>query len=594
MGSGLYFPIAAMFIIALLILLFFFKKHLNTTETKLYSWLIMTNFFGLILEFACTFASIIYDKLPIISDIIFKLYLVYIITWAIIFTMYIYVISHDIEYLLKIKKNAITILTFLYWIIIIIVFVLPIKLVTENDFAIRYTEGASVTFTYIISSIIVLIMLYCMIRNFKNIKSKKYLPLFALLIIGAGAMYIQMLNPGLLLITSVETYILLLMYFTIENPDMKMVEELIKSKSLVNIANENKTMFLYNIVQNLRNPLNETIKKIDLLREENNIKLLHGGLYEVENEIKKSDSIINKMLDMSTTSSDTIPFSNNEYDVTILFKELELKYKDKMPNNVEFISNIEEDIPRFLYGDSVRMKQIINSILINSVQNTNKGYIELSVSCIIKRDICRLLITVEDSGIGMSISDANEIFKLNQDVKSEIDSIDVSMPVVKKIIEQIGGTIILESDKGIGTKVTAIIDQRIVKMNDNFEYKNIVNNRKNIIIVDKNKLQIKQKYDKLFYENNIKVDYALYGIYLLEQVRKKYEYDLIIINENVSGESASEIVTKLINIEKYKGKILIIGSDKSNNIYNEKVDVINKDLDKNTIKKIITKYLKSK
>ena len=106
MGSGLFFTVSALFIIVFII------------------------------EFACTLASLYYNQMPFISNIILKLYLVYIITWAFIFTVYIFVISHEKDYLIKIKNRSKKVLSILYWISIIIIFILPIKLVIKNNFAI--------------------------------------------------------------------------------------------------------------------------------------------------------------------------------------------------------------------------------------------------------------------------------------------------------------------------------------------------------------------------------------------------------------------------------------------------------------------------
>lgn len=95
MGSGIYFPLSALLFSILLLFLLVFKKHLITIETKLYSLLVISNFFCLITELLCTFAAYIYDKNVFVADIILKSYLFFIIMWVYIFTIYIIYISLD-------------------------------------------------------------------------------------------------------------------------------------------------------------------------------------------------------------------------------------------------------------------------------------------------------------------------------------------------------------------------------------------------------------------------------------------------------------------------------------------------------------------
>lgn len=570
MGSGIFFPISAIFVSILIILMFFYKKHINTIETKLYTWLILTNFFGLIIEFCCTFASYIYDKHPLLSNIILKLYLIYIITWAIIFAVYIFVISHEKEYIASIKKRAKIIIAICYWISNLIVFILPIKLVVENDFAVRYTKGPSVSYTYAISTFIVIIMLYCMIINFKNLKSKKYLPLFAFLIIGTVSMYLQMLNPGLLLMTSVETYIILLMYFTIENPDMKLVEEIIKNKTIMDNSNAKNTFFIYDIVQNLRKSLANIRKAIKDYHD--TIISIDNCFSEIINETNKTDSIINNVLDISNIDFKRIPVYTDKYDLKRVINQLQVKYRNLIPNNINFMVNVSNDIPNYLYGDAVRLKQIINSILNNSLKYTKKGFIDLTVYSIIKRDVCRLLITIEDSGIGMSVDQINNILNTDnytENVSLDFDNSEAPLTVIKKLIGNIGGAMLLESEENVGTKITIVLDQRIADYDNNFKYENIINSRKNIYIADKNWKNIQSNINKTLYQNNIKAEYCRHGVELLQKIRNKETFDLIILNDNIEGTTCKQIIEKIRIDEKNEDKIVVICPAIKQHIYSK-------------------------
>ena len=132
------------------------------------------------------------------------------------------------------------------------IYYLPIDLVLENNFQTRYTTGPSVYFSYGVSGVLVLIMLILIIKNFKNILNKKYIPVLIFFVVGTASIVIQSIFPQLLLLTYVETFICVIMYFTIENPDMKLLRELHKSKEISDNANEEKTLFLYNMTNDIR------------------------------------------------------------------------------------------------------------------------------------------------------------------------------------------------------------------------------------------------------------------------------------------------------------------------------------------------------
>ena len=166
MGSGIFFPICAIPFSLLIIILFFKKGHIKNSETKIYQILIVSNLIGLIIEILCTFASVIYNQYPVISDLIYKMCLIYLISWTSLFTMYIYVISSNLKQKINSLKKYMFVISFL--ITSIIVLLLPIDLVVKNDFQTRYTIGASVNFTYLICGFLIVAIITMLVK--KNTK----------------------------------------------------------------------------------------------------------------------------------------------------------------------------------------------------------------------------------------------------------------------------------------------------------------------------------------------------------------------------------------------------------------------------------------
>ena len=172
MGSGIFFPLSAIPFSILIMVLFFRKEQAKNIETKIYKFLIICNFIGLLIELLCTYASMIYDTQPLISDIIYKSYLVYLLTWTAFFTYYVYRIST--ENIPNVTGTMKKVLILFCVLVSAFVYILPIEVVIKNDFQIRYTTGASVFYTYAVSGILVFIMSLILLRNRKNNRIKNY------------------------------------------------------------------------------------------------------------------------------------------------------------------------------------------------------------------------------------------------------------------------------------------------------------------------------------------------------------------------------------------------------------------------------------
>lgn len=451
MGSGLYFTIAALFIIVLVAIMFFFKKHHNTVETKLYSWLIITNLIGLIIEFACTFASMIHESFPIISNFILKLYLVYIITWATVFAVYVFTISNNKEYIEKIKKTFLIIVKVIYYLSVVSIFILPIELVIKNNFTIRYTTGPSVSFTYGLSTVIIVYMLYNMLKNFKNLKSKKYIPLFAFLVIGAFCMYLQMLNPGLLLMTSVETYIVLLMYFTIENPDLNMLRELEYQKEQV----ETSKNISSRVINTISDSLSTSVNKINSFGHKkinyDNADELKKSVAEVQKFALEFVNDISSLIELSKTQSEGFEVVNTNYEPLQMLNEIEdsLNTKDK---GISVSISKNSTVPAVLYGDPTKIKQCLLH-LYNGILNISKVKdIDFNVTYLIVGSLCRFKVNAE-------VSSKDLLEGYTKDLKDKI----IDFEIIDRIAKLLEGKFTITQDNNNQIKLELTVDEKYLE-----------------------------------------------------------------------------------------------------------------------------------
>ena len=271
MSSSVWFPIAGLFFSIMILVVFFSKENINTRETRIYRYMIIVNFLGLILEILCTYAAYIHDTNILLSNFILKFYLVYNILFVGFLTYYTFAVSHsniqDDTY------NKIINPVLIVWIIFssILIFVLPINLVVSDDFQIRYTNGPSVTFTYILSGVLIVYMLICTLLDIKHLKNKKYIPILTFLLVGLAGMAIQLVQPGILILTFIETFVTGIMYHTIENPDIKMIKELEVAREQADKANRAKTDFLSSMSHEIRTPLNAIVGFSDCIMDAENL-----------------------------------------------------------------------------------------------------------------------------------------------------------------------------------------------------------------------------------------------------------------------------------------------------------------------------------
>ena len=571
MSAGFTFSACSFFYSVLLTIMFFSKKRIQTLENKIYSYLIISNLIGVVLGVSCYTSILHRDAFPILNDFISKALLIYYLTWISFFTAYTFVISYskkesDKESKEKYFKNIFNILTVIYVVIAILVFILPLNYFSKGTIA--YSFGPSANLLYILIPVYICICLIEMFKNFKEIKNKKYLPLFAFIIIGTVVMIIQKLNPGLLLMTSMETFVTFLMYFTIENPDIKMIEELTKTKSLVEKNNNDKSIFIFNTTQQIRHPLNMIEQRTEQLLEDELNDDEKEKVIDIRNAQQRIAYILRGVMDVSTIDAKNIKIVKNQYKVANLLTEITLRSKQEATEKgLEFRTNFDEAIPEMLYGDSIRLKQIINALISNALKYTKEGFVELNVNSIVSFDVCRLVVSVKDSGIGVNAEEINKLFQSKtdeNDISDKVDESNVTLDVAKKMVNLIGGTITVRSEKNKGSEFTLIVDQKIASSNDKID--NIINEYKKledkikILLVDDNEEERILLTKKL--GGISKLTIAKNGEECLKRIRNKEKYDVLLIKESMEKLDAYQTIKKAKTLEFVPDKIIVLADNK--------------------------------
>ena len=575
---GISFSICCLVFLILLMAFYFSKKRIDKIDNKIFTRLLVINFIGVFIDVGGFLCFKVLGTENIISIAVSKIYLVYYIAYATALLMYVYEIST-----LKLKKNLLKISIVLI-VVSLLILSLPIDLYFKDN--VGYSQGASVNLTYAIGVLELILMLYYLFKNVKKIGIKKYVPLLAFVFFQFLTTMIQKTHPEITIMLLVDTIVTYLMYFTIENPDMKLLEEAHKAKEISDNANEEKTLFLYNMTQEIREVANKINDDVDTILDSKDYEEISDSARDIKGLISMFSSATNDILDMSSVDSTTIKVYNNKYNIKNLLKQLINVYGDICNNKeLKFTTNIDHDIPDILYGDSISLKEVLNTILSNSTKYTNKGYVELSVNTIIKNDICRLIITIEDSGIGIKSEDINKI---------KIDN--KSLSKANKLITTMNGAMFITSDYGIGTKVKVILDQKIgeTEVTEVSKYESTFDNT-SILSVDDSESGLKI-IEKTLKGTNIKLDLATNGKECLDKI-KIGKYDLILLDEELSQISGPELMQKIKEIRNFKTPVILLTKDNSYE-YNEEYvkigfsDYILKPIKKEELLAKINKYTK--
>ena len=596
------FTIYSLFYSVLLNIVYFARKRLVTFENKIFEKLMITNLIGVILAIGSYFTIVNIDKYPIFNVIVSKGYIVYLLTWITLFSVYIFAISIDDSKNRKKKINRIIKgFSILYVIFLIVIIIKP--LYYHNAGGAVYSYGPSANVMYVVSSVYIAIWIVRLIINYKKIRDKKYLPIFAFMLLGVVVIIIQKSHPELLLMTSMETFIVFLMYHTIENPDMKILEEVHRAKEISDNANEEKTMFLYNMTNEIRNITKDIdYSADDILDETSNkkvdVEVINDAAREIKGSTAKFTTMTNEILDINSIDSASIKVYNDKYNVKLIIKELVTVYSKKCNvKNIDFRPSIASDIPEYLYGDSVGLKQALDIILDNSVKYTSSGYIEFNVNAIIKNNIARLIITVEDSGTGMKADDIIKVFNKKNDHNEDSLNLNNNLYNAKALITLMGGTIIPSSIYGTGTTMKIVLDQKVAKEADEkLDKYEEVYDKKKILLVDDN-ISTEKIVSKILKDTNIELDYVSLGKEALDKIRGKEKYDLILLDEVMDPLDGVTVMKKFKDIRNFKTNVILLTRNNEYE-YNEEYlkygfsGYLLKPISKDKLFEIIDKYLK--
>ena len=559
--SELQLPFYAMLFSLLLCFAYFLRKRINLIENRIYSIMLICSTIDCILVVVLRALSIGNITPTIIRIATFLNKLDFIQLIIISSCLFLYMLLVTFPEIYSKSKYVFKLISILNLIGIIIMLFSGVEFISNNSsFSVR---GGAINITYFLCLLYIISTIIVPLLNIKHL-DKRHIPMLFVVVSCIFLFFVYKYNPYLIVISITITLVNYLMYFTIENPDVKMLLEMKKSKDKLDKSNYDKSMFLFDMSKMVKRST-ENINKIayDVLDDRNIDK--DNSMREIINEVSMLNTMCNKMFNINEVEASKIKIYNKKYDVKLLIKTLVKSY-----NRDNLNLSIDSNIPDNLYGDAITLKECLIDGLELFVNNDN---IILNINSVNKNDICRLIISIEGNGA------------------IDIENNDLYKNIYNRII-LMGGFIILENNK-----INIILDQKMVIDNDDSleKYTNYLK-KISILVVDEN-ISNQKLISKCLDDDNVDLTFVSYGKECLNRIRNNEKYDLILMSDELNYMSYIETVKKLKLISGFNS-ILILMTRDNNLEYTGSYkkygfdDYILKPISRNKLFTLLEKYFK--
>ena len=340
------------------------------------------------------------------------------------------------------------------------------------------------------------------------------------------------------------------LYALVDDTDhYRYMEDLKKQKEIADSANAAKSRFLANMSHEIRTPINSVLGMDEMILRESKEKTIRAYAADIMSAGRTLLTLINDILDFSKVEEGKMEIIPVQYDLSSLINDLVNMIRDSAAKKgLKLVVDVNENIPHYLIGDEIRIKQCVLNVLTNAVKYTEKGTVCLKVSYEKKDELNILLdLSVKDTGIGMKEQDMEKLFspykRIDEKYNRTVEGTGLGMTITRQLLELMGSELSVKSEYGKGTEVSFSIKQQVVSWEGIGDFSSRYNGKNNdlsdyhelfhapqarILVVDDTEMNL-TVIQSLLKMTKIRIDTALSGEDAITLAATN-RYDVILID----------------------------------------------------------------